>query len=319
MSDLFDKIPSKFHDSKIKKIESGASKRYFYRLKHKNISYICMDSYYEKKSYKDYLKINSILSNLNVSIPQIYERYDKYYTLIMEDFGELRFDKIFSLYPIKDLLQYAVQNLVLFKNEIKISSQHKLKKYNFLSLKNEISELTDYYYIYSFGKKISEDLKKEFCHKWQKIYESIIFDFSNFVHKDYNSNNLMFINSRKKNLKCGILDFQSAFLGDCCWDLFSLLEDSRIYFNDQFNEYFIEYFYKNTNQNIDLEYFRNKYYTLNLARQTRLLGRWIKLYQDTNQIDYLNFIPITKKRMIKSLNNINNNDMKLFYKKYFKI
>ena len=50
MSDLFDKIPSKFHDSKIKKIESGASKRYFYRLKHKNISYICMDSYYEKKS-----------------------------------------------------------------------------------------------------------------------------------------------------------------------------------------------------------------------------------------------------------------------------
>ena len=72
-------------------------------------------------------------------------------------------------------------------------------------------------------------------------------------------------------------------------------------------------------RNIDLEYFRNKYYTLNLARQTRLLGRWIKLYQDTNQIDYLNFIPITKKRMIKSLNNINNNDMKLFYKKYFKI
>ena len=101
-------------------------------------------------SYCSLRAINSILSNLNVSIPQIYERYDKYYTLIMEDFGELRFDKIFSLYPIKDLLQYAVQNLVLFKNEIKISSQHKLKKCNFLSLKNEISELTDYYYIYSF-------------------------------------------------------------------------------------------------------------------------------------------------------------------------
>ena len=51
----------------------------------------------------------------------------------------------------------------------------------------------------------------------------------------------------------------------------------------------IEYFYKNVNINIEFDTFRNHYYLLNLGRQTRLLGRWVKLsfaVEDGSIIEY---------------------------------
>ena len=113
-------------------------------------------------------------------------------------------------------------------------------------MKSEISEFIDYYYFYANNNKISKDLIEEFYYCWQKNFDSISFDFNNFVHKDFNINNLIYLPLRKDHLRCGIIDFQSAFWGESCWDLFSLLEDSRIYFDDQLNDYFIKYYYQNT-------------------------------------------------------------------------
>ena len=74
--DLLNKIPSQFKNYKIKKIESGASKRFFYRLFKDSHTVICMDSREEKEEYKNYIKIHSYLSKVNVSIPDIYDRND---------------------------------------------------------------------------------------------------------------------------------------------------------------------------------------------------------------------------------------------------
>ena len=74
-----------------------------------------------------------------------------------------------------------------------------------------------------------------------------------------------------------LLIFKIAFWGEDCWDLFSLLEDSSLYFDDQYNEYFINYFFSNLKQDSSIQSFIEKYYFFNCSRQTRLLGRWIKL------------------------------------------
>ena len=126
---------------------------------------------------------------------------------------------------------------------------------------------------------------------------------------------MIYLPSRKDHLKCGLLDFQGAFWGECCWDLFSLLEDSRIYFDDQFNDYFIKFYYKSTNQSINIDDFKEKYYMLNCARQTRLLGRWVKLSKELNQSFYLGFIETTKKRLVKGIEKTNRKNLKLIYKK----
>ena len=312
---LFNKIPSKYISYNIEKIQGGASKRFFFRLSNNSDSVVCIDSSNEKKEYFNYLKINSYLSEINVSIPKIYERNDEHNILILEDFGNLRFDKILHNYSLKNLLDSAVKTLIILKNEITFDTSFDLSVYNFETFKSEISEFPEYFYPYIYNKKISKNIMNEFYECWEMCYNSINFDFSHFVHKDFNINNLIYLPSRKEHFKCGVLDFQNAFWGDSCWDLFSLLEDSRIDFDDQFNDYFINNYYKNTNQNISFEEFKEKYYVLNCSRQTRLLGRWVKLSKELNQSWYLDFINITKKRLFKGLAKLKKNELKSLYAK----
>ena len=73
---LLDKITPTYKDYKIEKIESGASRRLFYRLTKDEKTFICLDSGKEKKAYKDFIKIHSYLSKVDVSIPCIYENDD---------------------------------------------------------------------------------------------------------------------------------------------------------------------------------------------------------------------------------------------------
>lgn len=314
-NNLFDKLPLYLKKYKIEKIDSGASKRLFFRLRNNNESLICMDSSKEKKEYYNYIKIYSYLSKINITVPKLYENYDNVNILIMEDLGNLRFDKILNNYKVKNLLSTAVNTLITIKNEISTEEVINLKAYNFKILKKEISEINDYYFPFFKKKIISKNLKSEFYDCWKHCYYSNNFDFNNFVHKDFNINNLLYLPSKKNQFKCGVVDFQSAFRGESCWDLFSLLEDSRIYFDKSFNEYFIKYYYKNTNQKDSLDQFKEKYYILNLARQTRLMGRWVKLYEKFNDKSYLKFLPVTKKRLFQGLKKIKNKDLITIYNK----
>ena len=312
---IYNLIPKSFKNYKIKKLESGASYKEYYRLNRNKHSVILMNSSKQPREFNHFLNIHNILSKTNLSIPQIIETDIDLNILILEDFGRLRFDKILNKYSLIDLLYPAVDSLVILKNEIEFNQIFPLPIYNFNILKSEISEFIEFFYLFSQKKKITLELEEEFYQTWQKQFDSINFNFHNFVHKDYNLNNLIYLTNRKNFKKCGIIDFQNAFWGENCWDLFSLLEDSRIFFDDQHNNYFIKYFFNNTMQETSFEDFNQKYHFLNCSRQTRLLGRWVKLSKVFNQMWYLNFIDITKKRLINSLNASSMANLKFLYKK----
>ena len=294
-------LPSNYKSYKIEKIENGASYRKYYRLSNNIHSVIFMHSSKQKDEFNNFLNIHKILSSIDISIPKILEADNNLSIAILEDFGNLRFDKIINDYPLKDLLESAVESLIILKNEIKFNPSFKMPVYNYNILKKEISEFIDFYYPYFKKEKIPLELEEEFYVCWKEYYDSINFNFFNFVHKDYNLNNLIYLPQRNKYKKCGIIDFQNAFWGEDCWDLFSLLEDSRLLFNDEYNEYFVKFFFNNTFQQDSFEEFQFKYHFLNCSRQSRLLGRWIKLANDFNQKYYLEFINVTNIRLKQSL------------------
>ena len=313
-SGIYNKLPSEFKKFSINKIESGASKKNLYRLSKKNNSFILMDFCQDKKEYASYLNIYNLLKDIEISIPKILDKNDKEFILIVEDFGDLRFDKILDKYSLKKLLKHAVNTLVVLNQSIEFDNSLKLEKYSFSIFKNEISELTKFYFPY-IGIK-DKKLTDEFINIWSLAYKKNYFLFNNFVHKDFNINNLIFIKSRKDYLKCGIIDFQNAFWGESCWDLFSLLEDSRILFSDEYNQYFLKYYHTKTQLEVSLQDFKHNFNFLNTSRQTRLLGRWVKLSNDTNQKWYLNFLSVTKNRLQKSINSLNDTNITKFYNKY---
>ena len=233
--------------------------------------------------------------------------------IVVEDFGNNNFDKIFKEDEVYSLLKLAIDNLIIIQNSVVEEDLTKLNKYSYNDLKKEISEFVDYYIPY---KQISNFQADRFYQSWKITFNSQKFDFTSLIHKDFEFINLILLSKNKLHLKCGIIDFQSAFVGFKGWDLFSILENPRLNFTRKYNEDLIKYFYENITIDNDFFEFRNQYYLLNLCRQSRLLGRWVKLFKNGKK-EYFKYINITTKRIISSINNLPSSDLKKIYENIF--
>ena len=301
-----------FSFQNLTQINGGLSRKKIFRNFKKNNNKIIIDFSDNKTDFHDFLDIYEILKNINISIPRIYEVYLEKKIVVMEDFGDKLFNKIFNEKNLYYLLKLAVDNLIIIQNSVHKDNLLKLKKYTFHNLKNEISELEHYYIPY---KNISNFPTENFYDLWESLYKKQNFIFNSFTHKDYEFINLILVSKNNFHLKCGIIDFQSAFLGFKGWDLFSLLENPRVDFTRKYNEDLLKYFYESTSNECDFHTFRSHYYILNLSRQSRLLGRWIKIYKEGNK-KFLDYIVPTKKRIISCLVNIKDNKLKEIYERY---
>ncbi len=300
-----------FKLNELYQIESDASQKKIYRFKNKKIAKIVVDFSYNHYDYLSFLKVNDYLSNINISVPKIYDTDHNKSIIIMEDFGDSRYDKIINRINLKDLLIDAINSLIEIQNTKKPSLNNILKQYDFSTFEIEIAEFADFYLEKN---NISEDIVEEFFYIWKLEFDKLNFNWNSFVHKDFELTNLVHLAEREGHLKCGILDFQNAFIGFSGWDVFSLLENPRIYFDDKHNEDLLEYFFLNTYQNIPLKDFLIQYYFLNTARQTRIIGRWMNLHKNNNN-KYFKYLDVTVNRLKKSLNHLQNNKLSKLYDK----
>ena len=297
----------------LEKIENGLSSKLIYRITEKENTKIIIDFSRDKQEFKNFINVYEILLKINISIPKIYEVNQKQYKIYMQDFGKNRFNKIYNKDNLYKLLKLAVENIIVIQNESNLNNLKNLKEYTFEDLKIELKEFVTYYIPTS---KNSNFPTLKFYELWKSIFYSQNYNMKNFVHKDFEFVNLFFLENYESHLQCGIIDFQSAFMGFIGWDLISLLENPRINFTRDYNDKLIEYFYDNIPIIENLNTFREQYYVLSLARQTRLLGRWRKLLSINSDKQYLNYLKITKSRTIATLNNIKNYELRSMYEKY---
>lgn len=293
-------------------IESGLSQKKIYRFKNNKEKKIVVDFSYETKQFVSFLDVHKFLSNINISIPKIFETDINKKIIIMEDFGDNRFDKLINSIDPKEILIDAINSLIEIQNTQKPIVNKFLKKYDFSSFEIEIAEFADFYLPIN---NISKDVVDEFFYVWKSEFDNFNFNWDSFVHKDFELSNLMYLPQRDGHLKCGIIDFQNAFIGFSGWDVFSLLENPRIYFAEKYNDELVEYFFDNTNQNLSFSEFLLQYYFLNTARQTRIIGRWINLDKKYNINDYSKYLDVTVQRLQKSLYNLKNEKLSKLYEK----
>ena len=301
------------NNSDLEKIEDGLSNKLIYRKIEKNNSKIIIDFSKDKQEFKNFLNVYEILLKVNISIPKIYEVNQKKYKIYMQDFGNGKFNKIYNKDNLYKLLKLAVDNIIVIQNESYLKNLKNLKEYTFKDLKIELKEFVTYYIS---SKKISNFPTSKFYKLWESTFYSQNYNMKNFSHKDFEFVNLFFLENYESHLQCGIIDFQSAFKGFIGWDLLSILENPRISFTKDYNDKLIDYFYDKTSINEDINTFREQYYVLSLARQTRLLGRWKKLFIINNDNQYLDYLKITKSRTIETLNSIKNDELRSIYEKH---
>ena len=287
----------KFNLNEVYQLESGVSQKKIYRFKNSDKEGVFVDFSYNNKDYHSFLEINKFLSNINISVPKIFDIDDSKNLILMEDFGNERYDIIINSMDLKEILLNSINSLIEIQNTSESKYYYNLDSYNFSSFKIEIAEFADFYLPF---KNISKSIVDEFLTIWYSEFENLNFNWNSFVHKDFELSNLMYLQNRKGHLICGILDYQNAFIGFSGWDMFSLLENPRIYFDDKYNEELIEYFYNNTHQNISLSEFLIQYYFLNTARQSRILGIWLNIYKKNKNNNYSKYLHVNLRRLKKN-------------------
>tara|TARA_B100001113_G_C21047126_1_gene595041 strand:- start:299 stop:1219 length:921 start_codon:yes stop_codon:yes gene_type:complete len=300
-----------FFFQNLTEIKGGLSKKKVFRKLDKKLNKIVVDFSQNAEEFGKFFYVYEILKKVNISIPKIYEVYWEKKIVVMEDFGNNTFEKEFENKDLYNLLKLAVDNLIIIQNSINKDNLINLEKYSYNHLKKEITEFVDYYIPF---RKISNFPLDDFYYSWERVYNEQKFNFDSFTHNDFEFINLIFLDNKNLHFKCGIIDFQSAKIGFKGWDLFSILENPRSYFSRKYNEDLIRYFFENVNIESDFIVFRNQYYLLNLARQTRLLGRWVKLFNEGKK-DYLKYLNSTKKRIVVNLGNIKDKKLKKIYEK----
>jgi aminoglycoside/choline kinase family phosphotransferase len=95
------------------------------------------------------------------------------------------------------------------------------------------------------------------------------------ILRDYHGENLMFLPQRSGRAQIGLLDFQTAQMGQPAYDLVSLLQDARHDISPTPEAQLCQYFCAQTGQSPDD--FSAQYATLGLLRALRILGIFAQL------------------------------------------
>ena len=76
----------KFNLNELYQIESGASQKKIYRFKNLNTAGVFVDFSYNYRDYHSFLEVNKFLSNINISVPKIFDIDDRKNLIFMEEF-----------------------------------------------------------------------------------------------------------------------------------------------------------------------------------------------------------------------------------------
>lgn len=282
----------------IEKLTGDASTRKYYRIWTTKKSYVaCLDNpTTDGQDEPSFLKLQKILNDEQVRVPQIYDRELSTGYILEEDLGDVTF--------LKDIAQVSSvgDEFIYYKKAIDLmSSIHQIdtSKYSNEAFTKLAFDTEKLYAEMEFTKKyflkmyLGLDVSSQSIEiLYKKLYE-MCFKISNeprtLVHRDYHSRNLMI-----KDGEQIVIDFQDARMGTPLYDLVSLLEDCYYQLNEGNKEKLIKYYYENYFKKFDSKKsfieFKELYDMMAIQRVFKAIGSFAYIYADRKDLRYIKYI-----------------------------
>ena len=255
---LKEKLNLNVQDLNVQKLFGHASYRTYYRLQlGDGKTYIVMQmpegvssvseeitNYEGDKNELPFINIQRYLKSLNLPVPAVYAWDDASKLMLLEDLGDRHLESYLkdanaalqiSFYrrAIDLLVQLQKQTLKNPNNDcIAFHRSFDEKLLNW-----ELNHFLEYGIEDRFKLKVSPEEKNLFEQITQKISKELAHSPYGFVHRDFQSRNILV-----KDYELYILDFQDALLGPASYDLVSLTRDSYIELSSAAVEELIHYF-----------------------------------------------------------------------------
>ena len=273
---------------KIVEIAGDASSRRYFRVFHKDGTYIVMDASSEADTVRPFIRVGDFLNTNGIKAPIIYHQDLENNMLLVEDFGDGVYTQLLAQKPELEMQLYqgAIDVLIRIQNS---TTEIDLPKESSELLKSKLDAFMQWFVEDKIEGRYITSAKKDLYNVLDELLE---FNYSikpSVSLRDYHSPNLIYLAENTGIEKVGVVDFQDAMLGSRAYDVVSLLKDARRDVKPETVEACLEHYLNNVSVNKDD--FKTSYEILGIQRNLRIVGYFHRLKLLRNKGQYIQHLP----------------------------
>lgn len=237
-----------------------------------------------------FCRIGAHLRRLGLSAPEIYEADMGNGFLLIEDFGDQTYTRLLDRGETAEPLYRLAVDALLHLHHAQEATDIDLPAYNAALLIDEAILLTDWFLPALHGQRCSDAARQAFAAAIGEMTEILHGHRPTLVLRDYHVDNLMLLSGREGLAACGILDFQSAVIGDAAYDIMSLLEDARRDVPATLRQNMRDYYLRHCPPERGAD-FDARFAVLAAQRHAKVLGIFVRLCVRDGKAGYLRHLP----------------------------
>ncbi len=285
----------------VRPASSDASFRRYFRVNAGNASYIVMDAPPEKENIEPFIRVATVFEKSGVSVPRILGKNHEEGFLLLSDLGTTTYLDSLDESNAGSMYMDAIDALLSIQL---ISRPHVLPEYDRATLKRELDLFPEWYIARHRNFSMTPENQAELEKVFNLILANNLSQPQVFVHRDYHSRNLMYMDGQERN-NPGILDFQDALYGPVTYDLVSLLKDAYIEWDEErVLDWVIRYWEKAKKNglpvNPDIDQFYRDFEFMGIQRHLKVLGIFARLYHRDGKTAYLKDLPLVMEYVSKT-------------------
>jgi N-acetylmuramate 1-kinase len=271
---------------------------------------VVMDAPPQHENCKPFLHVAKLFEGAGTHVPHVYAQDIEQGFLLLSDLGSITYLQALTVANARGLYDAATDALI----KIQLASrEYELPPYDKALLLREMRLFPEWYIAKHLKITLSEAQNAKLETVLERIVANNLAQPRVYVHRDYHSRNLMYIEcplpnplpqageeaNEKSNFLTspGILDFQDAVYGPITYDLASLFKDAYIHWEEaEIIDWLVRYWEKARKAglpvNNDFSEFYRDYEWMGVQRHLKVLGIFARLYHRDGKDGYLNDLPL---------------------------
>lgn len=260
-----------------------------------------------------FINVQKYLKNLDVLVPQIFAFDAAPGLILLEDLGDKTLGQLvqdiegeFFLFYYKKVIDSLIDLQTKTLNNPSKECVAYFREFDAQLLNWEFEHFLEYGIEDRKKTRLDEAQREQFKKITQKLSEQIVRTPQGFVHRDFQSRNILF-----KNYGFFLIDFQDALKGPLLYDLVALLRDSYINMTTDQTEKLLSYYAENLpsshpyfNQS---EKVKNDFYLISIQRKLKDAGRFQYIFTERKNPGFLVHVPQSLAYVKNSLFVLKNN------------
>jgi aminoglycoside/choline kinase family phosphotransferase len=271
-------------------LTGDASFRRYERLARSGDTAILMDAP-PPENVGRFLAVAALLREAGFAVPAIRAADDAAGLLLLEDFGDDTYARLLARGESEArLYELATDLLIELQRSLPPESLSALPLFDEPRALEGVNRFMDWYWPAVEGAPAPAAIAADFLAAWRAVLPLWERVPARLVHYDYHVDNLIMLKGRSGLAAVGLLDFQDALRGPCCFDLVSLIDDARRDVSQESGVRLVER-YLAAFPALDRDGFAAAYALSGAQRDTRILGNFARLLKRDGKPGYLVHVP----------------------------